>query len=177
MKLKELFPNINGTSFGGSGEFGKHINNPYIIDDYVGKGYLYMELGIIKGLMQAQKKEWRIVEQSLKMHKGRYIDEIKLETQFVHKNRKQRATESIFIDISAVIDQMQSMDPDYDFGMDRKLAIDRLNGPLGEGSFIQTEEFPSSELQRNDGLFRPEREWKGRYQPTRSVHTIKNLRT
>ena len=173
MKLKDLFPSISGEGFVRSGPMGQSIHKPFIIDEAVGSRYMLIEYGMITAQMQLHQKQWRVVEQSLHKHKGRFIDEVKIETRFTQKNKKYQAVEVFFFDISAIIDQLLSYDPEYDLSLERKRAMENFNNGFGAHETDPLQEYPLSAPEHQEGHFGLNREWKGAYQPSRTLHTIK----
>ena len=173
MKLKDLFPALSGEGFARTGKLGQSIHNPFIIDEAVGSRYMLIEYGMITAQMQLQQKQWRVVEQSLHKHKGRFIDEVKIETRFIQKNKKYEAVEVFFFDISAIIDQLLSYDPEYDLSLERKRAMENFNSRFGAHESAPVQDYPLSNTENREGHFGLDREWKGAYQPSRTLHTIK----
>ena len=171
MKLKDIFPALSGDGYARSGKLGQSINNPFIIDEAVGNRYMLIEYGMITAQMQLQQKQWKVLEQSLHKHKGRFIDEVKIETRFTQKNKPYKAIEVYFFDISAIIDQLLSYNPEYDLSLERKKAMDNFNNRFGAVESTAMEEYGSN----GEGYFELDREWKGSYQSSRTLHTIKAL--
>jgi len=95
-------------------EIGRSKNKPINITEPVGRGYLLIEYGHVKGLNAERQTEWELKERTILMHKQRVIEEVII--LVLQKDKKGAVKEeSYYFDITSV---MHSLLNDTGFGFD-----------------------------------------------------------